>query len=416
MEDLIRMRGKRAGIYRDLKKLQAEAQKSGRISDSNHNEFQKLVMDYDMIDREIKAEEYEENGGFQLIEKTKNEEKYLTSTKGEKVRVYGKGEKIRKAPLLVGLDEYVSAMAFGPKNDLQERALSTASGQTLSTEYASEVIDQIRAKSAAFQAGAQTVTIGADSRKYTKITADATASWTAEAGSIGLTDPTLTTLSLNSEALLTDIKFSQQADQDSVNLGQALVTQAVNGFAVKLDNAAFEGSGVSPIPEGIFNYTSVNSINMSAGDQVGKFSAVGYYPFLDAQYELGTNNEFDISAIVMSPRSFRDLSDLSDTVGQPLQKPPAIASIPVIRTGSGVISDTRQLAASGSECSTIYMGNFNRLWFVSRLEFGFQILKERHSSTWELGFLGYLRSNWYPTHEQAFAKIVGVLPEDSVNT
>jgi hypothetical protein len=74
------------------------------------------------------------------------------------------------------------------------------------------------------------------------------------------------------------------------------------------------------------------------------------------------------------------------------------------------------VAASGAECSTIYMGNFKRLWFVSRLEIGFQILRERHSSSFELGFLGYCRASWLPTHETSFAKINGVLPETSTNT
>ena len=183
-----------------------------------------------------------------------------------------------------------------------------------------------------------------------------------------------------------------------------------------LDFISNSKTSVAPVPEGILNYTSVNSINMSAGDMVGKFSAVGYYPFLDAQYNLGADNEFDITGIVMSPRSFRDLSDLADTTGQPLMMPSAISSIPIFRTGTGAIIDARQVAASGSECSTIYMGNFKRLWFVSRLEFGIQILRERHSCTWETGFLAYLRGNFYPTHEQSFAKIVGVLPESSVNT
>lgn len=185
--------------------------------------------------------------------------------------------------------------------------------------------------------------------------------------------------------------------------------------SVKLDTAAFEGSGVSPIPEGIFNYTSVNDVPMSS-DGHAKWSLVGYSRILESLYQLANINETNPTGIVMSPRSFRDLQDLTDTTGQPLMMPSSVAALPIIQSGSGVISDARTVGTAASQCSTAYIGNFERLYYVSRMKFNMQVLNEKYADTWEIGLLASLRDNFIPTHENAFVKLTGILPESSVLT
>ncbi|MCK5278369.1 MAG: phage major capsid protein [Cyclobacteriaceae bacterium] len=101
---------------------------------------------------------------------------------------------------------------------------------------------------------------------------------------------------------------------------------------------------------------------------------------------------------------------------QPLLKPPAIKDLPIYQTGSGVISDARTVGTASTQCSTAYIGNFERLFYVSRLKFNIQVLREKYSENWQIGLLAALRDNFKPTHENAFVKLTGILPEDSVLT
>jgi len=45
-----------------------------------------------------------------------------------------------------------------------------------------------------------------------------------------------------------------------------------------------------------------------------------------------------------------------------------------------------------------------------------QVLKERYSENWQIGLLASLRGNFIPSHENAFVKLTGILPADSVLT
>ena len=86
--------------------------------------------------------------------------------------------------------------------------MDTFSGQTLKTEIENQVIDLLREQGPFFRAGAQTLELQGDSKKFTKVTRDATASWTAENGAITPSDAGLDTLTMDSRALIMECKVS----------------------------------------------------------------------------------------------------------------------------------------------------------------------------------------------------------------
>jgi HK97 family phage major capsid protein len=86
-----------------------------------------------------------------------------------------------------------------------------------------------------------------------------------------------------------------------------------------------------------------------------------YAPLLAAQTDILTNNAGAVNAFIMHPRDAGDLAALADTTNQPLNMPPAIANIPMLTTTSIAID-----GGSGSNESTIYVGNFNNLMIGMR--------------------------------------------------
>jgi len=75
------------------------------------------------------------------------------------------------------------------------------------------------------------------------------------------------------------------------------------------------------------------------------------------------------------------------------------------------IPDTQTQGTASSICSSIYMGNFRRLYYGSRLEFNLRVMKEKYSLNWPVGLLLSLGGTWIPLHETSFAKIYDILGE-----
>jgi len=87
------------------------------------------------------------------------------------------------------------------------------------------------------------------------------------------------------------------------------------------------------------------------------------------------------------------------------------------------ISSTYKKTGTGKWCSIkiVNPGQITPVWgghfyrFL-QMRFNMQVLKERYSENWQIGLLASLRGNFIPSHENAFVKLTGILPADSVLT
>ena len=94
----------------------------------------------------------------------------------------------------------------------------------------------------------------------------------------------------------------------------------------------------------------------------------------------------------MSPTENYFYGDLADANGQPLSKPPVIASLPLLDTTK---------ATEGE----LLVGDFTRLMIGIRQEMTIRILTERFADTLQVGFLCSLRADCAVEQPKAFCKV-----------
>jgi HK97 family phage major capsid protein len=234
-----------------------------------------------------------------------------------------------------------------------------------------------------------------------------TASWKAENATSAATDPTFSAVEADFETLRGHCIVSNELLQDSVNIDQMIEATFSGSFAAEIDRVCFSGTGSTPEPLGIENYTSVNSVLM--GTNGAKLSSVGYNKILDAIHALGDSGINNVTAMVTSWRTFTDLAKLVDGDSNPLTKPDLIKSIPILPTN--VISDTKTIGSATSACSSIILGDFTRLGLIYRLNLTSKPLVERYAENYQTGFIGALRMDAVSEHDEAFCKITGILKE-----
>jgi len=155
-------------------------------------------------------------------------------------------------------------------------------------------------------------------------------------------------------------------------------------------------------PVGISNFAGVNSVSMGTnGAQVTNYSNV-----LDAVYQVESNNA-SVNSIIANPRTTRTINGIVDSTGQPLRRPDSLASVP-FRSTTGV--PINQTQGSANNASTLFAGDFSRLWFGIRTSLRVELLKETYAGNLQYGFLAYLRADVQASHENAFCKVVGIIP------
>ena len=294
---------------------------------------------------------------------------------------------------------YLRAMVTGAKNDVEARALAegtdSSGGYTVPTILASQIIDALRAESVAIRAGAQTVPITSDNHTIAKVTADPTPAFRNEAASVAESDPTFGAVTFTPRSMMMLTKVSRELLEDSINISTALPNIITSAMAAEMDRICLEGTGSAPQPRGIKNQSGIGTTAHDA-------ALTSYAPFLVAQTDILTNNAGPVNAIIMHPRDAGDLAALSDTTNQPLNMPPALSGVPMLTTTS-IASN----GGSGSNESTIYVGNFSNLMIGMRNDIRIEIARERFADNHQYGFYAHMRFDVAVAHAKWFHTITG---------
>ena len=305
------------------------------------------------------------------------------------------------------------AYLFGPKNELEERALAegtdSTGGYTTSEFVGADFVDRLRPQSRVMQAGAQVVMLDSGNfNKFSmaKLVNGLTVQWLAEGSQQTPADPSFGQVLWNFHTARAMVRVSNELLQDSVNIERVLTQESTKAFASELDRVALVGSGTGAEIAGIKTYANAPYVSMAGA---GGASPASYDEVIALIAELQTNNvdiDGNISAI-MHPRTLAGYNILKDTVNdQPLQRPNYIANMPFLQTTAVPVTDTY---GTSSVASKLFIGDWSQLFIGMRLGITIQPLKERYADFNETCFMVVMRADIQPYHQQAFGYIRGIL-------
>ena len=103
------------------------------------------------------------------------------------------------------------------------------------------------------------------------------------------------------------------------------------------------------------------------------------------------------TAIIMSPRDEGTLAGLTATDDQPLTAPRQISDLPMFTT-TAIPTD----GGTGTDESTIFMGDFRHLYLGVRTEIRVEILREAFAENHQYGFVCHMRGDIGVAHAGAF--------------
>lgn len=338
---------------------------------------------------------------------------WVDAKTGERINVLAKGEKLADLYPQGGpkptasLGDAVKAMispgsvASDIRNVVHESS-STAGGYLVPDALSAQVIDNLRAESVCFKAGARVVPMTTADLNIAKMTHDVQGIWRVENQTLSEDSPTFGRLRLSARSLAVIVKISREIVEDVGNLDEVLRSSLAKSFALSLDNALLYGAGVSD-PMGVVNWSGIGSVSLGTdGAQIS-----GYDSFLDAVYEAHVDNAGDFSAAVMHPRTEKTISKFKDGAGLPLRRPQAVESLPFLSSTQVPINETQ---GASSDCSSIICGDFTQMLVGMRTQLQIELLRERFASEMQYGLLAYLRADMVLAHPESFVRIVGVKP------
>lgn len=331
---------------------------------------------------------------------------------GQTIKPLGKGDRLATqfsghGFQEIGFGEYVKAMVAGTNRQEIRNALTegtdSAGGYTVPTHLMSQLIDAMRAKTVAVQAGAITIPLETEKTTIARLDSDPQAGWRLERGAVAESDPTFGAVTFTARSLACMVKVSRELLEDSINIDSAIMAAFSGAMAGELDRVALFGQGVAPEPRGIFNTNGVSVVSM--GTNGGALA--NYAKMLDAIYEMEIANANAPTAWIMSPRTSRVINGLTDTTGQPLNAPKAVSDIG--RLVSSVVP-IDQVHGTANNASPIILGDFSQLLIGLRTQLRIEVVRELFSETMEYAFLAHLRADIAVAQPKAFAIIKGVTP------
>lgn len=333
------------------------------------------------------------------------------SATGQAVRALKRGDRMTdetmSPPPGFGFGEFISAAVNGTQNPAVRNALSegsdSAGGFTVPTYLTQTLIDAMRDRTVAIQAGAMTLPLSGAQTTIARVVADPQAGWRLENDAVIEGQPTFGAVVLKPKSLAVLVKVSRELMQDSLNLEQALLQAFAGSMAVEADRAALFGAGANGVPLGLYGTVGINEVSMG----VNGGPLTGFDPLLDALMELETANASAPTSMILHPRTRRAISGFKDSTGQPLRPPQALENLPAQAT---TIVPVNQVQGTATNASCILMGDFSQMIFGIRQELRIEVLRETFATNLQYAFLAHLRMDVAIAQPAAFAVVKGITP------
>ncbi len=398
------LKEKRAKILKEAEGIQNAAKAAGRdMNSTERRNFDNLYNTFMDMTEQIQKHEAAQQGTRMA---SGPQPTYWADADGKKIRVVGPGEKLAEGPADVSLGECLRTMVTGKgtpdiKNALAE-GTDSAGGFTVPTATLTEFIDKFRAKSRVQNAGARILQLDTDKTVIAVVSSSPTAEWKEEASSQSETNFTFAGVTFEPKTLRFIVKASRELMADSLNMNEVLESVFAGTTAAAVDQGILFGSGSDGQIKGLSSY---NIAEVDMGTDGAPLES--YAPLVQAYQKMLENNAPAPTGFIMNPREWGTLAGLTDTTGQPLRKPEALADIPMYET-TGVPVD--EVHGGASNASRIITGVWPDLVIGLRSEMRIDLLRERYASTYEYGFLVHMRVDAIPARDESFAQITGIIP------
>jgi len=304
--------------------------------------------------------------------------------------------------------KYLRGLATGDWQDAAAERRAMAEGTNASGGFlvpsilSATLIDLARNSTQVLKAGATLIPMENRTLAVPKWLADPAAAWHSENAAIALVDPTIGSVLLTAHTLAANVVVSRELLEDAPTVSERLSEAFAKQFALKLDMAALYGSGTVPEPLGVKNTPGVALTPLGANGA----TPVSYDFVVDAAGRLADANETP-TGVIYSGRTARSLSKLKDTLGQPIELPDYIASLPRYSTnqvGNGLTVGT------STDTSDVFVADWSQLLVGVRTELQISVLAERYADYGQVGFVAWMRSDIAVARAKAFDVTTGVRP------
>lgn len=290
-------------------------------------------------------------------------------------------------------------------NEAEQRAMNqgtaTAGGHLVPTPTAASLIDKARNTARVMQAGATVVPMTSQTLKVPRLTGASAPAWRNENSAVAEGDLTLDAVTLTAHSMAFLVKMSRELVEDSdPNIINVVERDLAAQVALEFDRVALRGTGTAPEPRGVRNQTGVTLT--SHGTDGALISTLGYDMLIDAQ-AAGRTLNFEPNAVITAPRTEQGLAKLKDTTNQYIQPPPGL--LPRLATNQ---IPTNLIVGASTDCSEVYTGQWDQLYFGIRTGPLFIQLVERYADVGQVALLVWMRGDIALAHGEAFTVDTGV--------
>lgn len=297
------------------------------------------------------------------------------------------------------------------------RAITSASGigaAATPPEYASTFWDRLVPESVLLASGVQVISTTRDSLILPRLTADPTAAWTAEAGTITASDPNADTVTATPRKLAALVRASNESLADaSPSIGEAINRTLARSLALSFDLGGFTGSGTAPTIRGLANVAGIGTVSSGANGATPTTLDI----FADG---IGTVVEANANAsvIVMAPRTWRTLSKIKEVSGSSVPVllgngaagqtvPRSLYGVPVLLSAQLPINETQ---GTSSDCSSVFVYDASQVVVVRRQDLAIEVDRSVYFTSDETAVRAVLRVDLVVPNPAAVVRITGIRP------
>lgn len=326
----------------------------------------------------------------------------FVNQKGQSVKLLNKSDKLSNDFMNkdnhADLGKLVKGMITGRwENAKEEQQLmamnTTGDGNVLiPTPLSTQMIDMVRASSVLNQAGAYTIPMDSSTLTVAKQVGDIATNWKKEGEKIITSDPSFTPVIFNAKTLVGMCKVTIEMLEDARNIGRLISDSLIQSLALSLDRAGIIGTGTDPEPLGLYNRSAITK------QTIGK--ELENYKDISAALTTILGADGQANAMVMSPRTYGELDNLTDTLGQPLNAPQSYANLEQKLVTTQIPANL----GAGKDSSFAVVGDFSKLWMGLRTNVILEVSRTSGDvfDTMEYAVRAYLRADFQTVHDPHF--------------
>jgi HK97 family phage major capsid protein len=240
--------------------------------------------------------------------------------------------------------------------------------------------------------------------KVPRLTGSTAPAWRAEGSALASGDLTIDSVTLSAKSLAFMVTINRELVQDASPDALELVTGDMAAqVALEFDRVALRGTGTAPEPRGLENASGVTVVTAGTGNGDTILNLKWDF-LLDDQATVRAAN-FEPNAAIYAPRTEASLSKLKDSQQQYLRPPAALDALRRLATAQVPINLT---LGTSSDCSVVYVGQFDQLLLGIREEPIMLQLMELHAGTGQVDLIVHMRGDIAVAQPTAFAVHKGV--------